>query len=172
MTDEIDELIISALSKDSRQDSAELWDFLRGFGHNITQEEIESRISKLTEEGVITGYSITINPKKLPQRIIRTTLITFKVSQSLKNRTESLKKYLTDAPFVVFSGSTKGGLDWITIRAFPSVEIADEETDIFRNLFGDIIQTYQVYDFAPTKEVSLHALSSVSYTNLTLPTKA
>ena len=47
MLDEIDELIISALSKDSRQDSAELWDFLRGFGHEITQEEIESRISKL-----------------------------------------------------------------------------------------------------------------------------
>ena len=90
MTDEIDELIISTLSKDSRQDSAEIWDFLRGFGHNITQEEIESRISKLTEEGVITGYSITIDPKKLPQRIIRTTLITFKVSQSLKKRTESL----------------------------------------------------------------------------------
>ena len=159
MTDEIDELIISALSKDSRQDSAEVWDFLRGFGHNISQEEIESRITNLIDEGVITGYSITINPKKLPQRIIRTTLITFKVSQSLKKRTESLEKYLGDAPFVVFSGSTKGGLDWITIRAFPSVEIADEETDIFRNLFGDIIQTYQVYDFAPTKEVSLHALS-------------
>ena len=158
MLDEIDLLILSTLSKVSRQDSAEIWDFLRGFGHNITQEEIESRITKLDEDGVITGYSITINPKKIQQRIIRTTLITFKVSQSLKNRTESLKKYLGDAPFVVFSGSTKGGLDWITIRAFPSVEIADEETDIFRNLFGDIIQTYQVYDFAPTKEVSLLSL--------------
>ena len=39
------------------------------------------------------------------------------------------------------------------------MEIADEETDIFRNLFGDIIQTYQVYDFDPTIEVSLHAFS-------------
>ena len=159
MTHEIDELIISALSKDSRQDSAEIWDFLRGFGHDVAPEEIESRISKLSQEGVITGYSITIDPKKLPKRIIRTTLITFKVSQSLRKRTESLKKYLKDAPFVIFSGSTKGGLDWITIRSFPSVEIADEVTDIFRNLLGDIIQTYQVYDFAPTKEVSLHALS-------------
>ena len=91
MLDEIDELIISALSKDSRQDSAELWDFLRGFGHEITQEEIESRISKLDQDGVIKGYSITVDPKKLPQRIIRTTLITFKVSQSLKKRTESLE---------------------------------------------------------------------------------
>ena len=107
MADEIDELILSTLSKDSRQDSAEIWDFLRGFGHNITQEEIDSRITKLNQDGVITGYSITIDPKKLQQRIIRTTLITFKVSQSLKNRTESLKKYLGDAPFVVFSGSTK-----------------------------------------------------------------
>ena len=60
MTDEIDELIISTLSKDSRQDSAEIWDFLRGFGHSITQEEIESRISKLTEEGIITGYSLSL----------------------------------------------------------------------------------------------------------------
>ena len=59
MLDEIDELIISALSKDSRQDSAELWDFLRGFGHEITQEEIESRISKLDQDGVRT--EITCN---------------------------------------------------------------------------------------------------------------
>ena len=50
MTDEIDELIISALSKDSRQDSAEIWDFLRGFGHDVAPEEIESRISKLSQE--------------------------------------------------------------------------------------------------------------------------
>ena len=47
MLDEIDELILSTLSKDSRQDSAEIWDFLRGFGHNITQEEIDSRICLL-----------------------------------------------------------------------------------------------------------------------------
>ena len=55
MTDEIDELILSTLSKDSRQDASEIWDFLRGFGHNISQAEIESRISKLNEQGVIPG---------------------------------------------------------------------------------------------------------------------
>ena len=67
MLDEIDELILSTLSKDSRQDSAEIWDFLRGFGHNITQEEIESRITKLDEDGVITGYSFNLDPIKLQQ---------------------------------------------------------------------------------------------------------
>lgn len=155
--DEVDELIISTLTTDARQGTSEIWDFLRGFGHNITHDEIESRIARLVQDQIITSYTITVDPKKIPCRVIRTTLMTFKISQSLPKRIESLKHYLKDAPFVVFSGSTKGGLDWITIRAFPSEELADHETDIYRNLFGDIIQTYQVYDFVPTKEISLHA---------------
>ena len=43
--------------------------------------------------------------------------------------------------------------------AFLSEEMADEESDIFRNLFGDIIQTYEVYDFIPTRETSFRALT-------------
>ena len=56
------------------------------------------------------------------------------------------EKYLNDAPFVLFSGRTRGGYDWITVKSFLSNEMADEENDIYRNLFGDIIQTYEVYD--------------------------
>jgi hypothetical protein len=52
-----------------------------------------------------------------------------------------------------------GGYDWITCQAFLSEEMADEESDIFRNLFGDIIQTYEVYDFIPTRETSFRALT-------------
>jgi Lrp/AsnC family leucine-responsive transcriptional regulator len=37
--------------------------------------------------------------------------------------------------------------------------MADEESDIFRNLFGDIIQTYVVYDFIPASEASFYALT-------------
>jgi Lrp/AsnC family leucine-responsive transcriptional regulator len=69
---------------------------------------------------------------------------------------------LSDAPFVLFSGRTRGGIDWITYKAFLSEEMADEESDIFRNLFGDIIQTYEVYDFLPTREASFHALTHTS----------
>jgi hypothetical protein len=36
----------------------------------------------------------------------------------------------------------RGGYDWITVQIFPSLETVDEENDIYRNLFGDIIQTY------------------------------
>jgi Lrp/AsnC family leucine-responsive transcriptional regulator len=86
-------------------------------------------------------------------------IVRFKVSQHLASRLEGLKKYLSGAPFVMFSGRTRGGYDWITCQAFLSEEMADEESDIFRNLFGDIIQTYEVYDFIPAREASFLSLT-------------
>jgi len=159
MVDKIDELIISALTHNSKQSIFEIWDFLKGFGYNIPQEEIESRISVLEEEGVIKNYTISVNAKKIPGRVIRVDLVTFRSSQALPKRIHGLKKYLADAPFVVFSGRTRGGYDWITVKSFLSDEMADEENDIYRNLFGDIIQTFEVYDFIPQTEASLNGLT-------------
>lgn len=159
MQDKIDELILSALSKNSKQDIREIWDFLRGFGFKLSEDEIESRIARLEEEGVITGYTISVNTRKIPKRVIRVVLVTFRTSQHLPKRIEGLKKYLADAPFVLFSGRTRGGYDWICVQSFPSEEMADEESDIYRNLFGDIIQSYEVYDFIPLKDPSFHSLA-------------
>ncbi|RNJ77472.1 MAG: Lrp/AsnC family transcriptional regulator [Nitrosopumilus sp. H8] len=159
MVDKVDELIISGLSHNSRQSTFEMWDFLKGFGYNISQEEIESRISVLEEEGVIRNYTISVDSNKIPTRVIRVDLVTFRTSQALPKRLEGLKKYLNDAPFVVFSGRTRGGYDWITVKSFLSNEMADEENDIYRNLFGDIIQVYEVYDFLPQTDASLAGLT-------------
>ena len=159
MIDDVDELILSTLSHNSKQDCKEMWDFLRGHGFNLTEEEIESRITKLEEDGVITGYTISVDLKKIRRRTMRVVLVTFKTSQHLPKRLEGLKKYLQDAPFVIFSGRTRGGYDWITVHSFLSEEMADEESDIYRNLFGDIIQSYEVYDFIPMKNPSVDALT-------------
>ena len=159
MVDRVDELIISALSQNSKQSNFELWDFLKGFGHNISEEEIESRKQILEEDGIIKKYTISVDSKKLPGRVIRVDLVTFRTSQALPKRLEGLKKYLNDAPFVIFSGKTRGGYDWITIKSFLTLEMADEENDIYRNLFGDILQTYEVYDFIPQTDASLYALT-------------
>ena len=159
MLDTVDELILSALSKNAKQDVWEIWDFLKGYGHDIPEDEIKERIARLEKEGVITAYTISINTKKVHRRITRVVLVTFRTSQHLPKRLEGLKKYLADAPFGLFSGRTRGGYDWICIQSFPSEEMADEESDIFRNLFGDIIQSYVVYDFNPLKDASLHALA-------------
>src|SRR5919108_363131 len=162
MLDNVDELILSTLSRDSRQDSKEIWDFLRGYGLSLTEEEIESRIARLEEEGVITGYTISVDTTKIRRRVIRVVLVTFRTSQHLPKRLEGLKKYLADAPFVLFSGRTRGGYDWISVQAFPSEEMADEESDIYRNLLGDIIRSYEVYDFIPMKDPSFHSLAYTS----------
>ena len=37
--------------------------------------------------------------------------------------------------------------------------MADEESDNFGNLFGDIIQSYEVYDFMPMKDPAFHVLT-------------
>ncbi|MGH9876073.1 MAG: Lrp/AsnC family transcriptional regulator [Nitrososphaera sp.] len=159
MLDKIDELVLSILSKNSKQDINEIWDFLRGFGHNLSEDEIASRIRRLEEDGVITGYTISVDTKKILRRVIRVVLVTFRTSQHLPKRLDGLKKYLADAPFVLFSGRTRGGYDWICVQAFPSNEMADEESDIYRNLFGDIIQSYEVYDFVPMKDPTFHSLA-------------
>ena len=159
MLDAIDELILSALSKNSKQDLQEMGDYIKDYGYNLTIDEIRSRIKTLEDEKVISGYNISVNIKKVKHKIIRVELVTFRSSQHLSSRLEGLKKYLEDAPFVLFSGRTRGGYDWITIQVFPSIEIADEESDIYRNLFGDIIQTYGVYDFSPTKELGYNAFT-------------
>ncbi len=159
MIDSIDELILSALSMDAKQDLNEIWDFLRNYGHDLSLEEIDSRIKTLEDEKIISRYTISIDTKKVPHRIIRVVLVTFRPSQHLASRIEGLKKYLQDAPFVLFSGKTRGGYDWITIQVFSSPEGADEESDIYRNLFGDIIQTYEVYDFSPIKEPTFNAFT-------------
>jgi DNA-binding Lrp family transcriptional regulator len=159
MVDKIDEAILSSLSQNSRQTTFEIWDFLKGFGYNLSEEEISSRVSKLEEDGIIRGYTVVPDTKKIPGRVIRVDLVTFRTSQALPKRLEGLKKYLNDAPFVLFSGKTRGGYDWITVKSFLTSEMADEENDIYRNLFGDIIQTYEVYDFVPQTEASLYALT-------------
>jgi DNA-binding Lrp family transcriptional regulator len=159
LIDNTDELILSALSKDSKQDIREIWDFLREHGFHMSEDEIEARIRRLEDDDVITGYTISVNTKKIRRRIIRVALVKFKFSQHLASRIEGLKKYLGDAPFVLFSGRTRGGYDWICVLSFLSEEMADEESDIFRNLFGDIIQSYEVYDFIPMREPSYHSLT-------------
>lgn len=159
MVDNVDELILSALSKNAKQDIMEIWDFLRDYGYNLSEDEIQSRIAKLEEDKIITKYTISVDANKLKRRIFRLVLVTFRTSQHLPKRINGLKKYLSDAPFVIFSGRTRGGYDWITLQAFLTEEMADEESDIYRNLFGDIIQSYESYDFIPFNDQLFSALT-------------
>ena len=158
MTDAVDNHILSILAQNARLDAFEIWDQLRGAGYNISQEEIESRIKNMETKGVIRGYTISIDTKKIPGRVVHIDMLKFRSSQALPKRLEGMKKYLNAAPFVVCSGKTLGGYDWITVKSFLTKDMAYEENDIFRNLFGDMLQSYEVYDFVPHADVSAYAL--------------
>ena len=118
MLDNVDELILSALSINSRQDSKEIWDFLRGYGYNPTEEEIESRIARLEAEGIITGYTISVDTTKIKRRVVRVVLVTFRTSQHLPRRLEGLKKYLAGAPFVLYLARQEGDMIGYVFKLF------------------------------------------------------
>ena len=71
MIDRIDEIILSALSRNAKQDIREIWDYLRDCGYSLSEEEIECRISRLEDDGIITKYTIAVDTKKLNSRITR-----------------------------------------------------------------------------------------------------
>lgn len=162
MLDAIDELILSALSINAKQDLNEIRDYLNDYGYNLNLGEIDTRIKTLEDEKVISSYTISIDTHKVKQRLMRVVLVTFRSSQHLTSRMKVLKKFSDDAPFVLFSGRTRGGYDWITILLSSSTENADEESDIYRNLFGDIIQDFEIYDFYPTNGSNSNAFTYTS----------
>ncbi len=162
MLDAIDELILSALSKNAKQDLNEMRDYLNDYGYNLNLGEIDTRIKTLEDEKVIAGYTISIDTSKVNHKLMRVVLVTFRSSQHLTTRIKVLKKFSDDAPFVLFSGRTRGGYDWIAILLSSSTENSDEESDIYRNLFGDIIQGFEVYDFYPANGPNSNAFTYTS----------
>ncbi len=162
MLDAIDELILSALSKNAKQDLNEIRDYLNNYGYNLHLDEIDTRIKTLEEEKVISGYTISIDINRVKHKLMRVLLVTFRSSQHLTTRMKVLKKFSDDAPFVLFSGRTRGGYDWITVLLSSSTEDADEESDIYRNLFGDIIQDFEIYDFYPANGPNSNAFTYTS----------
>lgn len=58
-------------------------------------------------------YTISVDTKKLRHRIMRIALVRLRVSQHLGGRSEGLKKYSSDAPFVMFSGPVAHGVAMI-----------------------------------------------------------
>ena len=136
MLDAIDELILSALSKNAKQDLNEMRDYLNDYGYNLNLGEIDTRIKTLEDEKVISGYTISIDTNRIKHKLMRVVLVTFRSSQHLTTRMKVLKKFSDEAPFVLFSGRTSGGYDWITILLSSSTENADEA--IFTGIYLEI----------------------------------
>ncbi len=150
-TEEINEVILSCLIENARMSSQEIHKRLKSHGIDRTPRAILERINKLEKEGRIAGYTLKAQPKNFEGFVIRMILISFKTSPVFSERVAMFTSYLENAPFVAFAGRTRGENDWINIKIFPNTKIANQESDMYRTVFGDIIDKYTAFDVTVVK---------------------
>jgi DNA-binding Lrp family transcriptional regulator len=149
--EKIDEVILSCLIENARMSSQEIHKRLKSHGINRTPRAILERIKKLKKESRIAGYTLKTQPKNFEGLVIRMILISFKTSPVFNERVAMFTSYLQNAPFAAFAGRTRGEYDWINIKIFPNTKIANQESDMYRTVFGDIIDKYTAFDVTMVK---------------------
>jgi DNA-binding Lrp family transcriptional regulator len=143
---DINEIIISCLTKNARMSSQQICTELRSKGIKRSARAVLERIRNLEVEGRIGGYTLKPISKNFEKVVIRLILITFKTSPIFNERVTMFTSYLQTAPFVAFAARTRGDYDWINIKVFPNTKIANQESDTYRTMFGDIIEKYNAFD--------------------------
>ena len=144
--DDISDIIISCLTKNARMSSQQICTELRSRGIKRSARAVLERIRNLEVEGRIGGYTLKPIGKNFEKVVIRLILITFKTSPMFNERVAMFTSYLQTAPFVAFAARTRGDYDWINIKVFPNTKIANQESDTYRTMFGDIIEKYTAFD--------------------------
>jgi Lrp/AsnC family leucine-responsive transcriptional regulator len=150
-TERINEVILSCLIENARISSQEIHKKLKSRGIKRTPRAILERINKLEKEAKIAGYTLKTQPKNFEGYVIRMILISFKTSPVFNERVAMFTSYLHKAPFAAFAGRTRGEYDWINIKIFPNTKIANQESDTYRTVFGDIIDKYTAFDVTVVK---------------------
>ena len=146
MPDEIDNVILSQLGKNSRISSQEISQILQGLDHSITDRAVRQRIQRLEKNNTIIGYSTILNPNILSEKVNRLVLLKFKISNSTTKLIERLTDYVKESKFCIYSGRISGDFDWICHFIFDSVSQYDLETNNFLNKFADLISDYRSYE--------------------------
>lgn len=146
MIDELDKKILNLLIANGRQSSREITKKLSLEGIKISERGLGKRIARLEHNKIITGYTAIVDMKRVNMGVAR--LVTVKLSSptDFVQRLADMKEYLAGAPFCDFSARSNGSFDWIELKFFNNVEQANEEADLYRTWFGDIIEDYQSYD--------------------------
>ncbi len=140
----ISKIIISCLIKNSRISSQQICHELKSNGIKRSPRAVLERIRNLEEEGKIGGYTLKPTAKNFEMLVIRLILIGFKTSPIFNERVAMFTSYLQTAPFVAFAARTRGEYDWINIKIFPNTKVANQESDNYLTMFGDISKNIQL----------------------------
>lgn len=146
MVDEIDKIILSKIGKNARISSQDIATHLQDLGYTITDRAIRQRLARLEKNDVILGYSAILNPNVISEKINRTILLKFKLTEKTDEITERLIKYIEESNFCIYSSKLNGDFDWICHFVFDSIEQYDLESHNFLNRFSELISDFRSYE--------------------------
>jgi len=144
--DEIDRQIINLLIANARDSTRTIVKKLADMGTNMSERGIGKRIARLERLEIIHGYTTMVDLNQVNMPILRLVTVKFTSPKDFVARLEDMKGYLTNAPYCDFSARTNGNIDWIELKFFNNHKQAQQEEDLYRAWFGDIIEDYRSYD--------------------------
>jgi len=144
--DGIDRQILNLLIANARDSTRTIVKKLAGMGINMSERGIGKRIARLEKLGVIHGYTTMVDLNQVNMPILRLITVKFTSPKDFVTRLENMKGYLANAPYCDFSARTNGNIDWIELKFFNNHLQAQQEEDLYRAWFGDIIEDYRAYD--------------------------
>jgi DNA-binding Lrp family transcriptional regulator len=146
MIDEIDRQILNLLIANARDSTRTIMKKLSGMSVNMSERGIGKRIARLERLGIIQGYTTMVDLNQVNMPVLRLVTVKFTSPKDFVARLDEMKQYLTNAPYCDFSARTNGNIDWIELKFFNTHQQAQQEEDLYRAWFGDIIEDYRSYD--------------------------
>ena len=146
MIDAIDRQILNLLIANARDSTRTISRKLADMGTTMSERGIAKRIARLERLKIIHGYTATVDLNEVNMPILRLITVKFTSPKDFVTRVEDMKEYLTNAPYCDFSARTNGNIDWIELKFFNNHQQAQQEEDLYRAWFGDIIEDYRSYD--------------------------
>ena len=144
--DAVDRQILNLLIANARDSTRTIAKKLEDMGTNMSERGIAKRIARLERLKIIHGYTTTVDLNEVNMPILRLITVKFTSPKDFVTRVENMKEYLTNAPYCDFSARTNGNIDWIELKFFNNHQQAQQEEDLYRAWFGDIIEDYRSYD--------------------------
>jgi len=144
--DAIDRQILNLLIANARDSTRTIVKKLKGMGTEMSERGVGKRIARLEKLEIIHGYTTMVDLKQVNMPILRLITVKFSSPKDFVTRLDEMKQYLSNAPYCDFSARTNGSIDWIELKFFNNHEQAQQEEDLYRAWFGDIMEDYRSYD--------------------------
>ena len=144
--DAIDKQILKLLIANARDSTRKIVKKLEDLGTEMSERGVGKRIARLEKLGIIHGYTTMVDLNQVNMPILRLITVKFTSPKDFVTRLEEMKQYLINAPYCDFSARTNGNIDWIELKFFNNHEQAQQEEDLYRAWFGDIMEDYRSFD--------------------------